>query len=174
MRLHFFKSHLKLWNSTLDAKEQKMSIAQFPVHCPMVAIPSSEDQSLARESVERIARLGDTLPQVRLVGEGIECPIPSGAAEQLAKMLFLMAGGKPVRVVPDQTEITVPEAALILDMSANRLTRLLDENLIENRMENKDRLVILESVLAYDHKRKYRHAILAKMTQEAQEMGLYD
>ncbi len=147
-----------------------MSLAPIPT----VAIPTSEDQSLARESAETIARFGSPLPKVSLVGEGIDCPIPSGAAEQLAKMLVLMAGGRPVKVVPDQAEITVPEAALILDMSAGRLTRLLDENLIENRMENEHRLVILESVMAYDQKRRYRHALLAKMTQDAQDMGLYD
>lgn len=147
-----------------------MSLAPIP----LAAIPTSEDQSLARESSEAIAKFGDSLPPAHLVVAGVDCPLPNGAAQQVVRMLALMADGRPVKVVPDQSEITVPEAALILDMSANRLIRLLDENLIENRTEGDRRFVILESVLAYDQKRRYRHAVLAKMTQDAQDMGLYD
>lgn len=68
-------------------------------------------------------------------------------------MLALMAEGKPVKVIPDLTEITVREAALILGMSTDRLNRLLNENMIENRKEGDCRLVILESVMEYDREK---------------------
>lgn len=64
-----------------------------------------------------------------------------------------MAEGKPVKVIPDLTEITVREAALILGMSTDRLNRLLNENMIENRKEGDCRLVILESVMEYDREK---------------------
>lgn len=82
--------------------------------------------------------------------------------------------GKPLKTVSDLRELSVEDAALILNMSKNRVNRLLDENLIESRTQDNVRLILWESLLKYDQKRKHRQALLGQLTREAQEMGLYD
>lgn len=132
---------------------------------------SEEDKSLAQTAVRAVERSSSAL---RLESEGEIYSMPRDAAKQIVRMLNMMAEGEPVKVVPDLNEITVEQAACILDISVDRMNRLLNENLIPSRKEGDIRRIVLESVLEYDRKKKYRHALLEQLTQEAQDMGLYD
>ena len=75
---------------------------------------------------------------------------------------------------PAVSECTVAQAATLLDMSEQRLNRLLDAGRIAFRQKNNERLVERSSLLDYEQRRADRSAALAEMVRMNQEMGLYD
>jgi len=82
--------------------------------------------------------------------------------------------GRDVAVFPTVSECTVAQAAALLDMSEQRLHRLLDAGRIEFRQEDGERLVERNSLLDYEQRRAARSAALDEMVRLDQEMGLYD
>lgn len=141
---------------------------------PITEFPSSEDQSLARKSSKTIAEFGGSFPQISLVGDGIDCPVPPGAVQQFAKILSLMAAGQPVEVVPGLPELTVQQAARFLDFTEGHINELLDDNVLEHRQDGDLRFIKRDSLLQFEQEHRRSSVILARLTQEAQEMGLYD
>ena len=140
----------------------------------LAAIPTFEDQSLARVSSDTIARFGDSLPKVSLVGDGIDCPIPPGAAEQLAKILVLMADGQPTEVVPGLPELTVRQAAKFLGFTEGHINELLQDNQLEHRQDGSQVLISRDSLFQFEQEYKVSRAAMAEVVRLSEEMGLYD
>lgn len=137
-------------------------------------IPSSEEQSLARASSETILKFGNSLPEVSLVGDGLDCPIPSSAAQQVAKMLVLMADGQPVEVVPGLPELTVHQAAMFLGEPEGYVKELLRDNLLEHRQDGDQLLIKRDSLLEFEQEQKISRAAMDEVVRLSVEMGLYD
>lgn len=150
--------------------EEKMSLANLPI-APSL---TSEEQSLARVSSETIAKFGNSLPQFSLVSDGIDCPLPTGATQQVFKILALMADGQPVEIVPGLAELTVHQAATFLDETEGYVNELLDDSDLTFRQEGDQRLIQRESLLEFAQEKRRSGDLLAKITQDAQEMGLYE
>jgi len=87
---------------------------------------------------------------------------------------FLTTDVRNVDMFPAPTELTVAQAAALLDVPEGYIEELLDDDLIEYRQEGAQRLVNHNGLLEYKKERDRRHALLNEMVRMNQEMGLYD
>jgi len=99
----------------------------------------------------------------------------SGAAvTMLREILEPIARGDSVTILPTRHELTPRQAAEILNVSRQYLTRLLDEGKISFRKVGTHRRVPLEALLEYKRIRDAdRGDALSKLTIMSEELGLY-
>lgn len=72
----------------------------------------------------------------------------------------------------NRDEVTVEQAASLLNVSLAFVTRLLDEGMIPFRTKRQDRSIRPNDLLAYKHKDDEARARIAdELTEEAQELG---
>ena len=88
--------------------------------------------------------------------------------------IFPTTDGQDVAVFSAVSECTVAQAAKFLDVSEGYVNEVLDDNLIEHRLEGGRRLIDWNSLQEYGQERKRRLIAFAEMVQLNQEMGLYD
>jgi len=87
---------------------------------------------------------------------------------------FLTTDVRNVDLFPAPTELTVAQAAALLDVPEGYIDELLDDDLVEYRLEGTQRLVNRDGLLEYEQRRKRRHEALNEMVRLDQEMGLCD
>ncbi|WP_241255828.1 helix-turn-helix domain-containing protein, partial [Candidatus Protofrankia californiensis] len=86
----------------------------------------------------------------------------------------VLASGRGVAVVPVDQELTTREAADLLGVSRPTLIKLLEAGEIGYSRPSSSRRIPLEQVLAYKQRRsRRRRELLAEMTADAVEMGMY-
>ena len=85
-----------------------------------------------------------------------------------------MPDGRDVDMFPMPSELTVAQAARVLDVSEGYIREILEDELIMSRLGNGERLIEYTSLLAYGQERKRMNAALDEMCRMNQEMGLYD
>jgi len=76
---------------------------------------------------------------------------------------FLATDIRNVDLFPASTELTVAQAAVLLDVPEGYIEELLDDDLIEYRPEGTQRLVNRDGLLEYKKERERRHALLDEM-----------
>lgn len=138
--------------------------------------PTEADALLARESLERLARLPG--------GEGVDLKIqiqadkqpgdpiilPSSALRLLKDILAEMAQGHAVTLLPVRAELTTQQAAELLNVSRPYLIGLLEEGKIPFRLVGQHRRVRLNDLLAYKRKDdEARRRVADELTADAQE-----
>ena len=72
------------------------------------------------------------------------------------------------------SELTVSQAALLLDVPVGYIDDILEDNLIKHRQEGDLRLVDYDSFFKFKRRYDSRNAALDEIMQWEQEMGLYD
>ena len=87
---------------------------------------------------------------------------------------LLTSDGQDIGVFPMPSELTVAQAARILDMSEACLDQLLDIGAYDFRQDGNRRLIERDYLMEQAEWHKRTHAGLAEMAQWDQEMGLYD
>ena len=87
---------------------------------------------------------------------------------------LLMPVGQDMDLFPMPSELTVAQAARILDMSEACVEDYLDDGIIESRWENGKRLIQWDSLMKFYQKRKWMEEGLNEIARMSQEMGLYD
>ena len=87
---------------------------------------------------------------------------------------FLATSEPDIDLFPTMSECTVAQAAQILDMSEGCVEELLDDNVIEYRQIGDERLVQRDSLQEFNTDYREGLKVLAEITLEWQEMGLYD
>jgi excisionase family DNA binding protein len=87
---------------------------------------------------------------------------------------FLTTDGQNTALYPMPTELTVSEAAAVLDVPDGYVEELLNDDLIESRQEGSKRLIDYAGLLAYKREYERRHTALDEMFRIDREMGLYD
>jgi hypothetical protein len=87
---------------------------------------------------------------------------------------LLADAGQNIDLFPVSSELTVAQAAKLLNMSVGCLDELLDDEIITSRLENGKRLIQMDSFLEFEAEYRERLKALAEMTRWDQEMGLYD
>lgn len=140
--------------------------------------PTEADARLAQESGGRLADLlgqgSSTVGihvQVGDAGEGVAIPV--AAAKALASILQEMGKGNAVALLPLHSELTMQQAADVLNVSHSFLSRLLDEGTIQFRGGGAHRRVLLRDVLEYKRQIDHRRlATLEDLAAQAQELGM--
>jgi len=79
-----------------------------------------------------------------------------------------------IAVVPYRQELTVAQTRAILRMSERHLNDLLDAGEIKFRLVGSERMVLRDSLIAFEQERKRIRTALDTIVQDSQEMGLYD
>jgi len=87
---------------------------------------------------------------------------------------FSIIDKRNIGVSPAVSECTVAQAARFLDMSEGCVNELLRDNVIHSRLVAGERLVQWESLKNFGADYRAGLEALAEISQEWQEMGLYD
>jgi len=87
---------------------------------------------------------------------------------------FQAAEKHAVTIVPPQAEVSVVQAARILDMAESSILVLLGNGSFQGRQEGGQYWIDRDSLLAYEERCQRRHEWLNELTRTSQEMGLYD
>ena len=87
---------------------------------------------------------------------------------------LLMTVGQDVDLFPMPSELTVAQAARIIDMSERRLNDILDAGHIAFQQKGNERLIHWDNLLQFKQWQKDTFATLEEMVRRDQEMGLYD
>jgi excisionase family DNA binding protein len=75
---------------------------------------------------------------------------------------------------PMSSELTVAQAAAVLDVPEGYVDELIEDNLIEYRQEGNKRWIDCDGLLAYKEKRERGHAALDELLRMFHEAGLSD
>jgi excisionase family DNA binding protein len=106
---------------------------------------------------------------------GEELVIPDSVYEVLMQVVQEMDQGHGITLIPEHAELTTQRAADLLNVSRPHLVSLLERGEIAFHKVGRHRRVRLSDLLAYRNQRdSERRRLLKKMTEEAQEAGLYD
>ena len=87
---------------------------------------------------------------------------------------FLTADEQNVGLFPPPSELTVAQAAKLIDAKEDLINELLADGLVAFRQKNGERLVLRDSLLEYVQDRERRHAKLDELFRLFEEMGLSD
>jgi len=96
-------------------------------------------------------------------------------AETLRDLVQQLSQCEPVTLFPDDTVLTVAQAADMFDIVPPNLEQRLDEGKIPFFMRGSERYVYIRDMIAYDRaKRARRHELIGRMVENSQELGGYD
>jgi hypothetical protein len=89
---------------------------------------------------------------------------------------FLTTAGQDIDLFPvPSSELTVAQAAIILDVSEGYIDELFDDNLFKYRLEGNQYLIDSDSFIEYKKRRERRRTECKELLGMFQEMGLsYD
>lgn len=106
-------------------------------------------------------------------GAGHEVTLPGSVAQVLTEAARQLAAGSAVTLVPTHVELTTQQAADLLHVSRPYLVRLLEAKEIPYDRIGTHRRVRLADVLEYrQHRAEHREAVLRRMGERAEELGL--
>ena len=114
--------------------------------------------------------------KVKLVEVGGEAiALPESLNQLLCQAAHLMAAGKAVSLVPIEQDMTVEEAATLLNVSPEFVVKLLDDGEIPYGKVGNERRISLASAIAYKQQRSAkRREILKELAQFSQEEELHE
>jgi hypothetical protein len=87
---------------------------------------------------------------------------------------FAVTGGQNIDMFPATSELTVAQAARLLDMSEACIYELFKIDVLKYRKEGEQCWVNRDKLFEYKERRECRGVALAEMVRMNQEMGLYD
>jgi excisionase family DNA binding protein len=132
-------------------------------------IPDELDVALSRESSEKLTRFDGHSLTVRLdTGEAVT--LSKSAVMLLVELLGEMAEGNAITIVPQRAELTVAQAADLLNVSYSFLQDEVDAGAIPTRTVGGRQHVLLKDLMDYKHrlhvKRKAALDELAALSQD--------
>lgn len=130
-----------------------------------------EDHQAATEALTALRRH----PRHLALPDGTALRLPDAALDGLIELLEGVAHGEDVTVVRTPHEVTTQQAATLLNVSRPTVVRLVDDGVLPARKVGTHRRILLADLLAYrDRVVAERRAALARMTRDAEDLGLYD
>lgn len=143
--------------------------------------PTQEAITLANQALESVSAVVANPPETITFAildpdlQGTKITIPGGMFRLMVDVLNAASQGEPITLLPHSAELSTQEAANMLNVSRPYLVKLLDEGAMPSRKVGIYRRVKVQDVLRYQNQEKAkREKILDELTQEAQEMGLYN
>ena len=110
-----------------------------------------------------------------VASDGTSVEIPAPLYEVLAETVKALRQGKAITIVPTSHELTTQQAADFLNVSRPYLIRLLDRKDLPFSKVGTHRRIRFEDLVAYKTKRSnLRRTVLADLTPEAQDMGIFE
>ena len=140
-----------------------------------LVMPTDKESALAAETGRQIASVINNAETVRAhFGQkgtaSVELPVV--AVRLLLDILEQMARGNAVTLMPVYAELTMQQAADLLNVSRTHLVQLLDEEKILHRKVGTHRRVRAEDVLAYRREtERARRKALDEMTELDEGLG---
>jgi excisionase family DNA binding protein len=101
--------------------------------------------------------------------------LPPSLHEALREAVEILVRGDAVSIAAVHKELTTSQAALLLGMSRQFLTRLIDRGDIRCRLVGRHRRLRLVDVLDYRrHRDAERHKAIGDLTAQSAALGAYD
>ncbi|MFN0070586.1 MAG: helix-turn-helix domain-containing protein [Chloroflexota bacterium] len=137
-------------------------------------MPDESEASAIRELDEVFEN--DEKAAALMVGpSGRQLVIPLSVYRLLTGIVRELARGNAVTVAPLHKELTTQQAADILNVSRPFLVRLLENGDIPFHRAGTHRRVLLRDLLTYrEHRGAARRGALTELTQESEDLGLYE
>jgi excisionase family DNA binding protein len=137
-------------------------------------IVAAESEQLVLNRIEGV--LEDVQRVPKLIGpQGEEIELPQSVFRVLRQLVYHLAHGRAVTVVPVNKELTTQEAADMLNVSRPYLIKLLEQGEIPFTKTGTHRRIRFSDLIEYKQRRDAeRGRGLAELTQLSQELGLYD
>ncbi|MEG4441555.1 excisionase family DNA-binding protein [Microcoleus sp. AT9_B5] len=142
--------------------------------------PSPESVLITEQETEAIKKLQQILSiesaQVKLVtSNGEEILIPESVYNLLGQIVRAMASGQAVSIVTHNRELTVHQAADLLNVSRSFIVKLLDEGAIPYIEVGSRRRILFQDLMTYNQQRKVqRRQLLDELIEMTEEAGLYE
>jgi excisionase family DNA binding protein len=142
--------------------------------------PSPESVLITEQETEGIKKLQQILSiesaQVKLVASnGEEILIPESVYNLLGQIVRAMASGQAVSIVTHNRELTVHQAADLLNVSRSFIVKLLDEGAIPYIEVGSRRRILFQDLMTYKQQRKVqRRQLLDELIEMTEEAGLYE
>jgi len=142
--------------------------------------PSPESVLITEQETEAIKKLQQILSiesaQVKLVASnGEEILIPESVDNLLGQIVRAMASGQAVSIVTHNRELTVHQAADLLNVSRSFIVKLLDEGAIPYIEVGSRRRILFQDLMTYKQQRKVqRRQLLDELIEMTEEAGLYE
>ena len=106
---------------------------------------------------------------------GEEIELPKSLSQVLRQLVYYLARGRAVTIVPLNRELTTQEAADILNVSRPYLIKLLEQGEIPFARTGTHRRIRVDDLMEYKKRRDAeRRRGMAELTQMSQELGLYN
>lgn len=139
-------------------------------------VAANDDERVALDTILRHFLADPKVPSPKLVGpRGEEIELPESLFRVLRQIVYYLAHGRAVSVVPLNKELTTQEAADILNVSRPFLVKLLEQGDIPFVKTGAHRRIRFSDLMAYKQRRDAeRQRALARLTEMSQEMGLYE
>lgn len=128
----------------------------------------------AREAARRVAALEGTLVAVDAAGDRVD--LPEGLSRLLRRASEEIAAGHNVTMLRSDEVLTPNEAAEVLGVSRQYLSRLLDDGVIasETLPSSTHRRLLLTDILAFQAERERRQAGVEAFRRAVEDADLAD
>lgn len=140
-------------------------------------LPDSRDIELAARSSQKLAALfakkKENEPVTIHIADGEGISLPFGAIKLLIGLLFEMASGNAVTLIPIHKSLTTQEAADLLNVSRPYLIKLLEKGEIPFEKVGSHRRIKAEDLFKYrSHLDEDKSAALDELSEQAQDLDL--
>jgi len=119
--------------------------------------------------------LQDRSEGIALSTDSARVALPPALIDILQDAVNYLAAGEQVRIMPDRDDLSVNQAASVLNIRAVSVNQLLDEGDISYEIIGGERRIGIYRMMIYKSERDAkRRRVLDELTQFSQDLGLYD
>ena len=131
------------------------------------------DPAEAARTAAALRRLGPEAKVTVTVTGGARVLLPRALAPVIASILQEASEGNTVAVLSTAQEVSTGTAARLLGVSRPHVAKLIDARILPGRKVRSHRRVRLSDLLAYKRRIEHRQALLDRLIEETEAMGLY-
>mgnify|MGYP006273228709 CR=1 FL=1 len=148
------------------------------IDLPQTVLPTEEDAVIARECCRRLSLIPEGLDAAQFQIQPTAAPdaattIPASALRLLKGILLQMANGNAVTLIPVDSELSIAEAADVLNVSRHFLVERIEQGDIPFRTAGNKQLISYRDVLAFKERTdRSSEQALNELCEQAQELGM--